>query len=108
MEFVLVHRPIGLMPPEAMKPFLETAKKLCANPQAFVPGSKLIGSYYAIGAQVIYCIWDVPNIEALAPLLRNMSVSGWNTEVVPAEKAEVALANIAKAMEAIQAQMMGK
>ena len=108
MEFVLVHKPVGMLPPEVMKLTIEMAKKLAAKPEEFVPKGKLIASYYAIGAQAIYCIWDVPNVEALAPVLRQMSIVGWNTEVIPAQKAEVAIANIEKAMQAVQAQMAGK
>jgi hypothetical protein len=108
MEYILIHKPIGILPPEVMKLTMEMARKLGAKPQEFVPGGKLIASYYAIGGQAVYCIWDAPNIEALAPLLRNMSIAGWNTEVIPAERAEVALANIEKAMQAMQAQMMGQ
>ena len=108
MEFVLMHKPIGMMPPEAMKPTLDMAKQLCANPQAFVAGGKIVASYYAIAAQEIFCIWDVPSFEALAPMLRNMSLSGWNSEVIPAEKAEVALPKLEKAMQDMMAQMKGK
>ncbi len=106
MEFVLVHRPIGMLAPESMKPTLETAKKMCANPQAFVPGGKVIASYYAIGEPTIYCIWDVSSFDALAPMLRNMSLVGWSTQVIPAEKAEIAIPKLEKAWQDVQAQMM--
>lgn len=108
MEIILVHKPIGLIPPESMKLSMDRAKELCAKPQEFVPGSKLIGSYTAIGAQVIFCIWDVPNTESLLPLLRNMSIAGWNTEIIPVERTEVAIPNIEKAMAAMQAQPVGR
>jgi hypothetical protein len=108
MEYILIHKPVGALPPEAMKFTLDMAKKLGANPLAMVPGAKLESSYYAIGAQAVYCIWDTPNMEALAPLLRNMSIGGWNTDVIPVEKAEVAIPKIEKAMQDLQAQMMGK
>ena len=101
MEFVLIHKPVGMLPPEMMKRSVEQAKKMMANPQEFVPTGKMIASYFAIGAQAVYCIWDVPNIEALAPMLRQMAGGGWDTEVVPAEKSEVALANIEKAMQSM-------
>jgi hypothetical protein len=108
MQFVLIHKSLGMATPEVMKFTIETAKQLCANPQAFVPGGKVIASYYAIGAQAIYCIWDVPNVEAFSDLLRNMSLVGWNTEVIPAESAEVAIGNIEKAVQGLMAQMMPK
>jgi hypothetical protein len=72
-----------------------------------VPGGKVIGSYYAIAAQAIYCIWDVPNFEALSNMLRNMSLVGWNTEVIPAESAEVALPKLEQVAQGIMAQMKG-
>ena len=108
MQFVLVHKAIGITPPEGFKFVLETAKQLCANPQAFVPGGKVIASYYAIAAQTIFCIWDVPNVEAFSNMLRNMSLVGWNTEVIPAESAEVALPKLEQALQGLLAQMKGK
>ncbi len=107
MQFVLVHKGPGIIPPEGMKLILETAKQMCANPQAFVPGGKVIASYYAIGAQTIFCIWDVPQVEALSSMIRNMSLVGWDTEVIPAESAEVAILHIEKAVQEL-AQMMKK
>jgi hypothetical protein len=69
-------------------------------------GGKVIASYYAIAAPAIYCIWDVPNFDALAPMLRNMSLVGWSTEVIPAEKAEDALPKLEKAWQDVQNMMM--
>jgi len=105
MEFILIHKPIGVLPPEVMKYTMEMAKKLSVNAQEFVPGGKVVSSYYALGAQAVYCTWDVPKVEALAPLLRNMSVAGWNTEVIPVEKAEAAMVSIEKAMQEMMAPM---
>ena len=105
MEFILIHKPIGVLPPEVMKYTMEMAKKLAVNTQEFVPGGKVVSSYYALGAQAVYCTWDVPKVEALAPLLRNMSVAGWNTEVIPVEKAEAAMVSIEKAMQEMMAPM---
>ena len=107
MQFVLVHKGPGIIPPEGMKLTLDMAKRLGANPQAFVPGGKVIASYYAIGAQTIFCIWDVPQAEALSSLIRNMSLVGWNTDVIPAESAEVAIPHLEKAFQEL-AQMMKK
>ena len=107
MEFVLIHKPVGTIPPEVMKLTLEMVKKLVAKPEEFVPNGKRIASYYAIAEQAAYCIWDVPNFEALEPFLRQMTLVGWNTEVIPAQKVEVAIANLEKAMQAMQAQMAG-
>jgi len=108
MQFVLVHKSNGITPLEGMPLILGTAKQLNVNPQAFVPGGKVIASYYAIAAQTIYCIWDVPNVEAFSDMLRNMSIVGWNTEVIPAESAEVALPKLEKALQGLLAQTKGK
>lgn len=108
MDYVLIHKPVGALPPEAMKLTLEMAKRLRAKPQEFVPGGKVIGSYYAIGMQEIFCIWSVPNIDALTGLLRNMSIAGWNTEVIPVENGQTAIESIEKAMQDMMAQMKGK
>ena len=108
MEYILVHKPVGSLAPEVMKGTLAIAKQLRANPGAFVPGGKLVESYYAIGQQAIFCVWDAPTIDSMAPLMRNMSISGWNTEIVPVERSAVAIENIEKAMLAVQAMMTGK
>ena len=65
-----------------------------------MPGGKLIGSYYARGEWPAVCIWEVPNIEALMPSVEQMRMLGWNNEVIPAEKAEVAIEKAVKALEA--------
>ena len=108
MEYVLIHKPVGLLPPEAMKLTFDNAKKLMANTQAFVPGGKCTASYLAIGEQVMFCNWDVPNIDSLTNLLRQMSIAGWNTEVIPVERAEVALPKIEKAMQEMQVPAMAR
>jgi hypothetical protein len=108
MEYIFVHKPIGLLPPEVMKLTMEKAKQLSTNVQAFVPGGKLITSYYAVAAQAIFCIWDLPNFDSVAPMLRQMMAAGWNTEVIPVEKSEVALANMEKAMQTMQAPAIAR
>jgi hypothetical protein len=108
VEYVLIHKPIGFLPPEVMKTTFENAKKLMANPQSMVPGGKCTASYMALGAQLIFCNWDVPNIDALANLLRQMSIVGWNTEVIPVERADVAMPKIEKAMQEMQVPAMAR
>jgi hypothetical protein len=108
MEYILIHKPIGLLPPEAMKLTMEKAKQLSANVQAFVPGGNLIASYYAVAVQEIFCVWDLPNFESIAPVLRQMMAAGWNTEVIPVEKSAVALANMEKMMQTMQAPAMAR
>jgi hypothetical protein len=106
VEYVLIHKPIGLLPPEVMKLTFENAKKLMANTDAFVPGGKCTSSYMALGEQVIFCNWDVPRIEAFTNLLRQMSIAGWNTEVIPVERADAALPKIEKMMQELQVPAM--
>jgi hypothetical protein len=108
MEYVLIHKPIGLLPPEAMKLTFENAKNLMANTNAFVPGGKCTASYMALGEQVIFCNWDVPQIEALTNLLRQMSIAGWNTEVIPVERTDTALPKIEKMMQELQVPAMAR
>jgi len=108
MRYILIHKGPGVIPPEAMASTLDMAKQLNANPQAFVPGGKLVSSHYAIGAQAIYCVWDVSNAEALSSLLRNMSLAGWHTDVIPVESAEIALPNMEKAYKDLMAMMARK
>ena len=86
MEYVLIHRKLGPVPPEMMKIVIETAKQLGADPSKFVPGGKLIASYKACGQSMVVCIWEVPSIDALTPLLEQMNFLEWETEVIPAEK----------------------
>lgn len=60
-------------------------------------------SYKAIGQSLLFCIWDVPSVDALAPLLEQMNFMKWETEVIPAEKAETFFPKAEK----IFAQMTG-
>ncbi len=108
MDYVLIHKPIGLVPPEGMKLAMDMSKKLRANPQEFVPGGKVIASYYAIGKQEIFCIWNVPTIDAFTGLLRMMSIAGWDTDVIPVENGQTAIESIEKTMMDMMAQMKGK
>ena len=86
MEYVIIHRQLGPVPPEMMKMVVETAKQFAADPTKFVPGGKLIASYKARGQSMVVCIWEVPSIDALTPLLEKMNFMEWETEVIPAEK----------------------
>lgn len=101
MEFVLIHKPVSLMPPEMMAAGLEMAKKIQASPSDMVPGGKQIASYYARAMWCIFCIWEVPSMESLMPISEQLKLIGWNTEIIPVEKAEVAL----QKLEAVMASM---
>lgn len=98
MEFILIHRPIGPLPPEFMKAGIEFAKKLLEKPEELVPGGKLIAAYGARCESLVVCIWDVPNAENLIPAFEQLNLLGWNTEVIPAEKMEVSIPKFEKAL----------
>lgn len=98
MEFILIHRLIGPLPPEITKAAIEFAKKLLEKPGELVPGGKLIAAYGARCESLAVCIWDVPNAENLMLAFEQLSLLGWNTEVIPAEKMEVAIPKLEKAL----------
>jgi len=100
MEFVLIHKPISLMPPEMMAAGLDMAKKIEAKPEEMVPGGKAIASYYARTLWRIFCIWEVPSIEALLPLAEQLKMLGWDTDIIPVDKPKVAIQKIEMAMQA--------
>ena len=82
----MIHRQLGPVPPEMMMKAMEMAKQLDTDPSKFVPGGKIIASYKARGQSMVVCIWDVPSMEALTPLIEQMNFAEWETEVIPAEK----------------------
>ena len=104
MEVLLIHKPAGLLPPELMAASLEIGKSLIVNPGEIVPGGKLIASYSARGLSMIVCIWEVPSMEVLMPLLEQMNMFGWETDTIPIEKMGVALPKFEKALQAMQAK----
>ena len=103
MEILLIHTQLGPVPPEMMIKAIEIGKELAADPSKFVPGGKIIASYKAIGQSLLLCIWDVPSIDALAPLIEQMNFLEWETEVIPAEKASTFIPKAEKML----AQMTG-
>ena len=98
MKVFLIHKPLSLMPPDMMKAGIEMAKKIQAQPGAVVPGGKPIASYYARTIWAIFCIWEVPSLEAMLPLAEQLKMLGWNTEIFPVDEAEVAISKLEKAM----------
>jgi len=102
MEFILLHRPRGLLAPENMKASMEIGKKIKE-----LYGGKPMLSYVARSEMLIVCIVDVPNAENLMPVCEQMNFLGWNTEVIPVDKAEVAIPKMEKAL-AEAAKMMKK
>jgi hypothetical protein len=104
MEVLLIHKMMGVVPPEMMAASLEIGKEVITNPGEIVPGGKLIASYSARGLSMIICIWEVPSMEALMPLEEQMNMFGWETDTIPVEKMEVALPKFEKALQAMQAK----
>jgi hypothetical protein len=102
MEYILIHTPRGINPPEVVTRNTEMMKKFFAKPEDFVPGGKMIASYGARTKQFVVCITDVPSIDALCPFLEQLMMSGWDTEVIPAEKTTVCLEKIEKALKAMK------
>ena len=104
MEILLIHKLKGPVPPEMMAATIEIGKKLTLNPGELVPGGKLIAAYSVRALSMAVCIWEVPSVEALMPPLEQMSMLGWDTDIIPVEKMEVALPKLEKAFQAMQAK----
>jgi hypothetical protein len=102
MEFMLIHTPRGINPPEVVARNLELMKKFFAKPDDFVPGGKLIATYGARTKMFIVCIVDVPSAEALCPFLEQIMIAGWDTDVMPAEKTTVCIEKLEKALKAMR------
>jgi len=94
MEFVLLHRMIGTPTPESLKGIIELSKRA----EELVPQGKLIASYSFIAKAGSLCIWEVLNVEALVPIISQLINLGMETEVIPAEKTEVAIPKLEKAV----------
>ena len=104
MKVLLIHKPIGMLTPEMWAAAMEIGKKLLADPSKVVPGAKSLASYVARALNMIFCIWEVPNIEVLMPMLEQMSMMGWDTDIIPVDDMEVAIPKGEKALQAMQAK----
>lgn len=102
MEYILIHTPNNNLTPQTMPAVIEMGKKVGANPGQFVPGGKMLASYAAKAKMFIVCLWEAPSIDAIMPAMEQMSIMGFNTEVIPAEKLEVKLDKLAKALAAMK------
>ena len=69
-----------------IKKAIEMGKQLEADPSKFVPGGKPIATYKALGQSMVICIWEVPSLDALTPIIQQMNFMEWETEVIPVEK----------------------
>jgi len=104
MEFILIHEPNNLMTPDMLAASVEMGKKLMAKPEELVPGGKMLFSYHGRNKSVVFCLWEVPSLDVLLPVLEQMTMIGWNNEIIPVETMEVHLEKAVKAMEAMKAK----
>jgi hypothetical protein len=80
------------------------AKKMTYSPEEMVPGGKSLFAYGARAKSMVICLWDVPSVDVLMPVLEQMNNIGWETDIIPVEKMEVAVPKFEQALKA----MMGK
>jgi hypothetical protein len=104
MEVLLIHKPIGVLPPEAWTAIMEIGKKAEANPGEVVPGGKLMVSYSARALSTIVCLWEVPSVEAMMPALEQLNMLGLDTDIIPVEKTAVSIPKFEQALKAMQAK----
>ena len=104
MEVLLIHKAVGLLPPESWVALTEMGKKLQANPGEFVPGGKLIAAYSARALSMIICLWEVPSMEAMMPALEQMNMLGMDTDTILVDKLPVGIAKFEQALKAMQAK----
>jgi hypothetical protein len=102
MEFILVHTPNGNLTPQTMPALIEMGKQVSANPENFIPGAKMLAAYAAKSKMFMVCLWEAPSIDLLMPSLEQMSMMGFDTEVIPADKLGVKMEKLAKAMAAMR------
>jgi hypothetical protein len=89
MEFILIHKPLGVISPEVMLRTMEQVRELLAKPDRFVPGGKLIASYGARGKSFVVCVWEAPSADAFCSFIEHLVPAGWETDIMPAEKMSV-------------------
>lgn len=102
MEYILIHTPNSNMSPATMPALIEMGKQVAANPSQFVPGAKMLAAYSAQAKMFMVCLWEAPSIEVMMPALEQMSMMGFDTEVIPADKLGVKMDKLAKAMAAMK------
>jgi hypothetical protein len=102
MEVLLIHKPIGLLPPEAWAGILEMGKKIDADPGAIVPGGKLMAAYSARTLSTIICLWEVPSVEAMMPALEQLNMLGLDTDIIPVEKTAVSIPKFEQFLKSMQ------
>jgi hypothetical protein len=98
MEFILIHTPNSNMSPATMPALIEMGKQVAAKPEQSVPGAKMLAAYSAQAKMFMVCLWEAPSIDVIMPALEQMAMMGFDTEVIPADKLEVKMDKLAKAM----------
>jgi hypothetical protein len=68
-----------------MKAFMEFGRQVAAKGPS--EGGKLIAQYIARNQMLVICIVDVPSMESLMPGLERLVMMGFDTEIIPVEKA---------------------
>jgi hypothetical protein len=80
-----------------MKASMEVGKQITA---------KGVGtSYVARNQMLIICMGNVPSMDSLMPAIEQMNMVGWDTEIIPIEKAEDARPKFEKALAEMQKMM---
>jgi hypothetical protein len=102
MEFILVHTPNGNLTPQTLPGLIEMGKQVSANPENLIPGAKMLAAYAAQSKMFMVCLWEAPSVDLLMPSLEQMSMMGFDTEVIPADKLGVKMEKLAKAMAAMK------
>ena len=100
MEYITIHTPNNNLTRETMPAMVEMGKQVTANPGQYVPGGKLLAAYSAQAKMMVVCIWEAPSIDVIMPALENMSMMGFDTDVIPADKLDVKMDKLSKAMAA--------
>ena len=90
-----MHRMVGPLPVEIQKMIIDVSKRR----KEIASGAKEICSYKPVGQTGAICIWEAPNVEALKPLLDQLSNLGVVTEITPLEKSDTALKNWERTLE---------
>jgi hypothetical protein len=90
MEVLLLHRPRGQLSPELMKASMEIGKHIMAKGNST--------TYIARNQMLIICLADVPSLDSVIPSSEQMNMVGWDTEIIPIEKAEDATPKFEKAL----------
>lgn len=98
MEYILIHTPNSNFSKETMPALIEMGKQVSANPEKLVPGAKMLAAYAAQAKMFMVCLWEAPSIDVIMPALAQMSMMGFDTEVIPADKLGVKMDKLAKAM----------